>query len=284
MPNPIKLYFINQFSEGDREEQAEAMGKYFQLTLLDEADVIFCGSIMTMDTARKAKTETSKPLAVYCWDYYTWAHEGKHHLNWPAYADLLRMADIIFVPSNAQKLLLKKLLNLESVVVRSGIKTYEHKITDAGFILDPLRYYPFEQAQWPERAAKELGIPFIHSEHQYSETEFKKLVASCTFMTCAVPEASTGGLTLSEGLWLGKQSLVSDSPFQGASDYLKNYGTYFDSSYYENFKNQMELMWKNREYLGFPKEMKEYMTKELSFDRMARELYEGIQKITHSNQ
>lgn len=284
MPTPIKLYFVEKFSEGDKDRQLEAMRKYFTFTELDDADAIFCASVITMEKAILARNETRKPLAIYCWDYYLFAHDGRHTgWDWKRYAQLMAEANLIFVPSSAQQLRLKELLGLESVVVKTGILTYEHEVTDAGFILDPLRYYPYEQAKWPEQAAKELGIPLIHSEHQYSEEEFKKLVASCTFMTCAVPEASTGGLALSEGLWLGKISLVSNSPYNGAKDYLGRFIFTFQWDDYEDFKKSVEELWRTQKEYGGLAHAKEYMTKELSFDKMARELYEGIKKITHSH-
>lgn len=277
MPNPIKLYFVEKFTEGDKDQQLDAMRQYFTFVELDQADAIFCASVVSMEKAIMAHNETKKPLAIYCWDYYLFAHDGRHTgWNWKRYAELMAQADIIFVPSQAQQLRLKELLGLDSVAVKTGILTYEHEITDAGFILDPLRYYPDEQAKWPEQAAKELGIPIIHSEHQYSQEEFRKLVASCTFMTCAVPEASTGGLTLSEGLWLGKPSLISNSPFQGANDYLESWAYYFQYDDYQDFKNKMKEMWENKPKPTDINFLRESMRESFSFDKMAKELYENI--------
>lgn len=277
--NKIKMYFVEKFSEGDKDQQLEAMRDYFTLTELKDAEVIFCASVVSMERAILAKQETRKPLAIYCWDYYLFAHDGRHTgWDWKRYAIMMKEADIIFVPSSAQQLRLKELLGLDSVVVKTGILTYKHKVTDAGFVLDPLRYYPYEQAKWVERAGEELGIPVIHSEHQYNQEEFRKLVASCTFMTCAVPEASTGSLTISEGLWLGKPSLVSNSPYQGAKDYLGDWGYYFQWDDYEDLKRMMLNLWNTRPKLI----AREYMKKELSFNKMAKGLYEGI-KNTLSN-
>lgn len=278
----IKLYFVEKFSEGDKDQQIEAMREYFTFTELGDAEAIFCASVITMEKAILAHNETKKPLAIYCWDYYLFAHDGRHTgWDWKRYAQLMAQADIIFVPSSAQQLRLKELLNLESLIVKTGILTYEHEVTDAGFILDPLRYYPYEQAKWPEQAAKELGIPIIHSEHQYTDLEFKKLVASCTFMTCAVPEASTGGLTLTEGLWLGKPSLISNSQYQGAKDYLADWGIYFQWDDYEDFKMRMNSLWRDR--IKFKSKQRDYIAKELSFNNMAKELYENINTIIKRN-
>lgn len=279
MSEIIKLYFVEKFSEGDKDRQLDAMREYFQFVPLGEAEAIYCASIVTMEQAMSAKHQSGLPVAVYCWDYYLFAHDGRHKgWDWKLYASFLVTADVVFVPSRAQQRRLKELLNLDSIVVRSGVLTYEHEVTDAGFILDPIRYYPDEQAHWPEKAAKELGIPIIHSEHQYSEEEFRKLVASCTFMTCAVPEASTGGLSLAEGLWLGKKTLVSNSPYNGAKDYLRNYAMYFRYDDYGEFKRKMLFMWNTRIKAGRTS-VRYYMERFLSFDAMAKGLHAGISMI-----
>ena len=156
----------------------------------------------------------------------------------------------VIVPSHAQQLRLKELLGVESHVVKTGFPTWDAEVTDEGFILDPVRYYPEENRDWAERAAQELGIPIVHSEHQFSLEEFRKLVSSCTFMTCCYREASTGGLTLGEGLYLGKPSLVSDSPYMGAKDYLGEFGTYFKHDDFEDLKEKMKEMWGQRKKLS----------------------------------
>lgn len=271
MQTPIKLHFVETFTEGDRDEQLEAMKKYFDLVSLEEADVIYCASIVKMSQAIQAKYSSNKPLVTYCWDYYKWAHNGASNFNWRQYAEFLKISDLIIVPSSSQQLRLKELLGLDSVVVKTGIKTYKHKVEDKGFILDPVRYYPEENKTWAEEVANELGIPIVHSEHQYSLEEFRELVATCTFMTCAFREASTGGLTLMEGLNLGKPSLVSNSPYMGARDYLGELGYYFQYDDKEDLKRQMLKLWTERPKIDKIKAEKHL--KEFSFDKMANNLH-----------
>lgn len=280
MSKNISLYFVENYSEGDTDQQLIAMKKCFHLTRLPEnADVIFCASIVKMNEALAVKSHTQKPLVVYCWDYYLWAHEGKHHdgSNWKAYATFLQNADLVIVPSSSQQLRLKELLGIDSVVVRTGIKTYEEPVEDGGYILDPVRYYPEENRDWAERAAKELGIPIVHSEHQFTEENFRKLVACCTFMTCAYREASTGGLTLMEGLALGKPSLVSNSPYMGAKDYLGNLGEYFQYDDFKDLKKKMLKMWKQRRVID--KKVAQKHLRDFTFDKMAEGLHKAICEI-----
>lgn len=265
----MKMHFVENKTEGDSQEQLEALKERFSLSEPETADFIYCASIRSMGWAEVVRG--TKPLVVYCWDYYTWAHEGKHpgEGNWVKYANFLKSADLVIVPSRAQQRLLKELLDLDSHVVRTGIKKREGPVSDNNFILDPVRYYPEENMKWAEEAAKDLGIPLIHSEHSYSAEEFDELIRTCTFMICAYRQASTGGLTLAEGLWLGKPSLVSDSPYMGAVDYLGEYGTYFQFDDFEDLRANMLTLWELRpqvDPIGWYKN-------ELSFARMANEIY-----------
>lgn len=266
------MYFVEKASEGDSGAQITSMREYFDFTTLDQCDVIYCAAIYQMERALLASGSTGKPLIVYCWDYYLWAHEGRHHdgSNWKKYAQMLQSADKVLVPSSGQKLRLQELLDIDADVVLTGFPTYDKKITDKGFILDPLRYYPEEESTWAEKAASELGIPIIHSEHRFSREEFEYLVASCTFLTSCVNEASTGALTLMEGLYLGKPSLVSSSPYMGAKDYLKDYATYFTG--YEDLKEKMKEMFDKRTKLS-TNETRKYINENLTYGKMAEGIY-----------
>lgn len=278
----MNLFFVEKFSEGDTDAQLEAMRREFTFTTLEDADVIYCASISIMNQAISAKATSGKPLAIYCWDYYLWAHAGKHYnWNWGKYAEFLKEADVVFVPSTGQQQRLRELLGIESIVVHTGIPTYDLPVTDGGFILDPVRYYPEENRTWAEEAAAKLNIPIIHSEHQYSAEEFKKLVASCTFLTCAYREASTGGLSLMEGLWLGKPSLVSNSPYMGARDYLGDYGTYFQYDDFDDLCEKMQGMWDTRRTFS-PAETRAYITEQFSYARMAKEIKEALCALTEN--
>lgn len=271
MPKRPRLHFIENFSEGDTDRQLLAMKEVFEFTKPEEADVFYLASIFKLNEAMSLKAQFKKPVIVYCWDYYLWKH--KSEALWEKYALFLQRADLVLVPSTAQQLRLKELLDLDSVVVHTGIPTYDHPIVDGNFILDPVRYYPEENERWAEQAAQELGIPLIHSEHQFSKEEFESLVASCTFLTCAYREASTGGLSLMEGLYLGKPSLVSNSPYMGAVDYLGKDGYYFQFDDFEDLKKQMKMLWETR-----PKKDGARL-KEFTYDKMAQNICEAAKNL-----
>jgi hypothetical protein len=58
-------------------------------------------------------------------------------------------------------------------------------------------------------------------------------------------ESSTGGLGLLEGYNLGKLSVISDSQYQGASDYLNDDVIRFEDDSYEDFKRVIKETWES---------------------------------------
>lgn len=282
MQRDIKLHFVKNFSEGDSDGQFKAISKVFKLVGLQECDVIYCSSIQNVNDALIAKEVSGKPLVTYCWDYYKWVHEGKNvSFPWEKYRELLRNSELILVPSDGQKKRLKELLNLDSVVCECSIEFYKHETLDGHYVLDPVRDYPEENLGWVKRACEEIGIPYLHTEHSYSQEEFRKLVNECTFMTCAYREASTGGLSLMEGLYNGKVSLVSDSPYMGASNYLKDLGFYFKHDSYESLKDCIKLLWQTKPTI--PKEKAREHCQYFTHDTFASRLKENILCVLNKN-
>lgn len=243
-------------------------------------DIIFNASVYKfLEVARQKSVAEKAKVLNYCWDYYLWAHGGKHaNYDWKGYSEMLKKSDAVIVPSSSQQRRLKELLDIDSTVVHAGIDTYEHEISDKRFVLDPVRDYPDdENCYWTRQACKELGIPIVHTEHGLSEEKFRDLVSSCTFMTCGYREASTGGLSLMEGLWNGKPSLTSDSPYMGATDYLGKFGTYFKYDDYEDLKLKLRDMFDNP-----PKIDKEEARKHMqnyTFASMAKGIHDVCVKI-----
>lgn len=239
----------------------------------ENTDIIFNASVSKFIEVFTKKSQAPQAKIVnYCWDYYLWAHEGKHaNYDWKGYSKMLKESDLVLVPSKGQQKRLKELLDIDSFVVHTGIDTYEHETSDQRFVLDPVRDYPpDENCYWTRQACKELNIPIIHTEHRQNLENFRKLVSTCTFMTCGYREASTGGLSLMEGLYNGKPSLVSNSPYMGASDYLAEYGTYFQYDNYEDLKTKMKEMFENPPVFDKEK-VRDYM-KNYTFASMAKEI------------
>lgn len=277
----MRIHFVDKFSEGDAPRQVEAMRNAgFEYVSVAEAEIIYCASIFVMKRAMEAKQIKNVPLVVYCWDYYKWSHGTQNTSgDWVAYADFLRSASLILVPSRAQQKRLKELLNLDSHVVLSGVTTFDYPKADGRYVLEALRTYPEEQASWTKKACDELGISMIHTEHQLPPEEFKRAVANCSFMVCPVNEASTGGLTLAEGLWLGKPSLISDSPYQGGKEYVGKFASTFRAGDYEDFKAQLWSMWNFPTFVDLDK-ARQHISENLTYEKMAQQIFNLCQKYT----
>lgn len=243
-------------------------------------DLIFNMSAFQYEKAEAiSKKFPNVQIINYVWDYYKFAHEGRHWFNWKPYAEFLKKSKLIIVPSSAQQLRLKELLNLDSVVVKTGhnMFTIEYP-SDTGFVLDHMRWYPEENEKWIVNACKELGIPVIHTEHKLQSKEFENTVGACRFLACGYREASTGGLTILEGLWNGKPTLLSNSPYQGGRDYLGDWATYFQYDDFEDCKKKVKEMFENPPKIDIEKARK-YITENFSYEIMAENLEREFLKV-----
>lgn len=284
MQRTLKICIVDGFSEND------VQGLIGALTMLgcevvrkptNDTNFFINASVTKLSRAKQlARDFPNIPVINYCWDYYLWAHDGRYpYYEWQAYAEFLKESKEVWVPSFAQGLRLKELLGINSFVIKTGIVTYDHEVRDDRFVLDPMRYYENdENNKWVEQACAELNIPIVHSEHQYSEPEFRKLVATCSFMVSPYREASTGGLTLMEGLWHGKASLVSNSPYQGAFDYVGKFGFYFQFDNYEVLKKKIQWLWENPQTINIA-EARAYMIQGFSYDAMAKSIVQRLQAL-----
>jgi hypothetical protein len=278
----MNICFVENFSETDPGKfiaELVKMGHTVSPKCDEKTDVIFCASIVKMDSAASLKSHYNIPLVNYCWDFYLWAYEGKHDLPWRRYASYLRKSSLVMVPSSAQQKRLKEMIDVDSVVVKTSIPVYDEVPSDGRYVLDPVRYYEHDpNCYWVRDACAELDIPFIHSEHQYSVEEFRKIVANATLLTCGYVEASTGGLSLMEGLWLGKPSLVSNSPYMGASDYLGSFGNYFQYDSYEDLKVKLRTLFDTPPKINVEL-AKEYISKYFSPEAMASQVASQIERL-----
>lgn len=277
----MRIHFVENFSEGDKDGQLEAMKEVMELTTPEECDVFFCASIVKAEQALRLKHQFNKPLVTYCWDYYKWVHEGKNEqYNWKMYQSFLKECDLILVPGDGQKLRLKELLDLDSNVCECSFTSYDHETKDGDYVLDPVRDYPEENLGWVKKACGELNIPYVHTEHGLSQEEFRKVVSECTFMTCGYREASTGGLSLMEGLYNGKVSLVSNSPYMGAKNYIGDLGYYFQYDDYNDLKKTLAQLWVQRPSVPVEKARKylENFSHKAFANRLLKEMKSCVQK------
>jgi len=234
-------------------------------------DFIINGSYMHQRVYDKWKIAPNAKLISYCWDWYPWVVNDPERDTKP-YTELLRKSAVVLCPNQGTKTRLKELSGIDAKVVLFSIPFYEVPTSDERFVLDPVRYYPERNAMWVQNACKELDIPCKHTEHGLSQEDFRELVGTCSLITCGYLEASTGGLTLMEGLWLGKPSLVSDSPLLGAKEYLGEWGNYFDCNNYEDLKAKLKYLWENPPKINTV-EARKYLSEKLSDEALYERLY-----------
>jgi hypothetical protein len=109
----------------------------------------------------------------------------------------------------------------QSHIIKTSVRPWEYDDVKTGdYAVDVMRRYPDPNEGIVQLHCNHLGIPLIPSQTDLPWEEFKKAIAQSRFLVSAKYEASTGGLTLMEGLWHGKPILFSNSPRYGAKDYL----------------------------------------------------------------
>ena len=192
------------------------------------------------------------PLINLTLDFYktVWTAPNPHGYDWKLYRDILRQCDELWCVSNEVILRMDEegvdIDKCKLMKIWARFFEYEGEVKDNRYILNPMRPYPADKNYgWLSKVCEELSIPLVSPKHKLSEEEFQKTIAECSFLCCELHEASTGGLTLLEGLNLGKPSVISDSKYMGASDYLGDFATYFDDTSYENFKQTIRKTWEN---------------------------------------
>lgn len=280
----MKIYFSDEASNGSKLTNTgflEFLRKdnAVDMNIDDSYDLIFNMSAFEYKKIEKISEKYPNiPVVNYVWDFYKWAYEGKHKFDWKGYGEFLKKSKLIIVPSSAQQLRLKELLGIDSVVVKTGHSMFEVESKDKRYVLDHMRWYPEENEKWIETACKTQYITVEHSEHKYPRDEFELLVGHCTFLACGYREASTGGLTILEGLWNGKPVLLSNSPYQGGKDYAGEFATYFQYDDYNDCKKKVKEMFENPPKIDIEK-VREYIRNNFTYEIMANNLEKEFKKI-----
>lgn len=273
----MKIHWVDKFAETDLSQtftELEKLGVEFDTN----ANLVICGSINKQNEALKELLRGKKVIN-YCWDYYKWAREGKSlYYDWKGYEDLLRKSLEVWVPSSAQQLRLSE-WGIDSKVIHTAIQCETFETRNDGFVLDHVRHYPEENGRWAEMAGEKLGIKVDHSEHRYTYREFVDKVASCSFLVCALREASTGGLPLVHALWNGKPSLVSDSLYQGGRDYLGDFATTFKHDDFNDLERKMKEMFENPPVIDI-KKAREFISSNFTHKEMAGKIYSRLCELS----
>ena len=179
---------------------------------------------------------------MFVWDLYPWteyAHGMKNIIHY----------DEIWAPSNEVILRLIEFYNVnlnKYKIIKSYVNFFENENYELKekFVYHPVRKYkPDPNYGFLERACNELGILYSRNTHGLDYMEYKRNILSCAFLVTEYMEASTGGLTLLEGYYHGKQVLLSDSIYQGGRDYFGDRSFYFKDGNYDDFKDKVNFLW-----------------------------------------
>jgi hypothetical protein len=217
-----------------------------------------------------------KKKIMYVWDCYPWT-KYFNEFEW------VSNCDQIWVPSNAVSLRLNEAYNIPFEKIKR-IKCYaeffESKYDSAvnnGFVYHPVRKYNDINFEILDNACNELGIEFFRSNHSLSYSEYKSRVLSCSFLVTEYMEASTGGLTLLEGYYNGKDVLISDSIYQGASDYFGDRAYYFKQGDYEDFKNKIKMLYEKQDTIDL--EDRRNWCKQYTIDAMMERIINSLKEL-----
>ena len=239
----IKIWFPKYFTEAHRKlEEGQALveelykfGIDSQWALTSDCSFIFCGSTWEssgVDQTRVAHPDI--PVVHYNWDLYPFQLvERTDYVRpnpeiWDPYIASLKTCRDIWVPSYCTTLRTRDFTGKESTIIKTAIHPWESDGVSTGdYAVDVVRCYPDFCSGEVQQGCVATSIPLVQSQNTLQWDEFRSTISNCKFMVSGQFEASTGGLTLLEGLWHGKPSLLSNSPRHGGVDYLGNRATYF---------------------------------------------------------
>lgn len=179
---------------------------------------------------------------MYVWDMYPWNGYIKGYESLKEYNE-------IWVPSNEVILRLNEFYDIDPSkckVIKAYAELFESdniEVKNNNFAYHFARDYIDPNVGFCEKASIITGIPLVKSSHNLSFEEYKKRVLTCSFLVLDYMEASTGGLTMMEGYYHGKNILLSDSLYQGGRDYWGDRAYYFRDGDFTDYLNKFTMLY-----------------------------------------
>lgn len=214
---------------------------------------------------------------MYVWDCYPWTRYFHEYEN-------VKLFDEIWVPSTEVIIRLNQAYSIpesKCKVIKSYVEFFdsEEEVVNDGFAYHFVRPYPADPNYGiTDKACKELGINLFRGNHQLSEKEYRKKILSCSFLITEYMEASTGGLTLLEGYYHGKNVLVSDSIYMGARDYFGDRAYYFKNGDFEDLKRMINYL-HNLNYEPNLEERREWC-KQYTIEAMTKQIIDRLKELS----
>lgn len=285
--NVLKVWFPEYFTEAHRKEGEGAVlaeelrqfGIECQLELDESCNFIFCGSIWKADDVNKERKRfPNTPVIHYNWDLYPFQiveREDYKRPNpgiWIPYLEDLKSCRDIWVPSACTIDRTREFVKRGATVIKSSVRVWNAShVYNGNYIVDVMRKYPDFNEHEASISCKVLGLPIVETRNNLSWEEFKAVIAGSKFLVSAQYEASTGGLTLIEGLWHGKPSLISNSPRHGGVDYLGPWASYFQWDNPILFREALKKMYYNTPQIDIGR-VREWITENYSERAMAKRM------------
>lgn len=217
-----------------------------------EPDAMLVGTWKHYPLAAATRTKfPSLPIIHYCWDLYPFQMNEKtdprtdrlrrarptpNATRWAEYADHVRRdATEVWVPSRGVVRRVEEYCGgdvpckvvpcnayLWDMDVDTDWRTVSGVDLSREYVFDVMRGYTGEpMVGAAARACRRLGIQCIErAARRLTWDEFRCVTARAAVLVSTYGEASTGGLTLLEGYAHGVPVLITDSPMNGAGEYL----------------------------------------------------------------
>lgn len=245
-------------------------------------DIIISMGVTIMDETFLALERFPK-AALYCynWDCYEWVWKNPRpgEYDYIRYGGLLQRAREVWVPSRCTGERTTQWWGLNNwAVILSACPWWEVEpgmIRDEGYALCCLREIPDPRWGMFEKACEELRIPYKMTMHEQTFEDYQKAVIGCRFLCAPLYELSTGGLSLMEGYYHGKPSLINNSKWNGARDYFGDRAVYFVDNDMANFKLKLKQMWEHPPQL-IRDNCRKWITERFSDQRMVDDMLARI--------
>jgi hypothetical protein len=251
--------------------------------LLNECDNT-CDFILSINGLSQNKT--FKPFKskyphiktiMYVWDLYPWTPYAR------GYSDIKEYTEI-WVPSHEVILRLHEIYNVnpdKCKVVKCYAEFFEdinNSKSNTNHIYHAVRSYQDPNKGFTERACELLDLPLIKSEHNLSFEEYKETILKSAFLVLEYKEASTGGLTMLEGYYHGKNLLFSDSIYQGGRDYFGDRAYYFKDGDFDDFTEKIQMLWNIKdEYVNL--EDRKKFCEQYTIEAMTGRIIENLKRL-----
>lgn len=213
-------------------------------------DVALCGSIFMIDVLQaKDLKRRGIPTTHLNWDLYPWQLTAEAHELWLRYVEEMKGSAAVFVPSEAVRTRTRDLCGgLDTIIMHPPANPWElpkrprpDRLPAPGsYVLNVMRPYCDPNTDAARRVCSDLGVPLVETATATEWDDFRWLVAGARFLVSPYYEASTGGLTLLEGMRHGVRSLIAASPYNGAGDYFGDLARYFR---WDNRRDLRETLW-----------------------------------------